>query len=161
MGLPLLLGLTVLAWGATIAVNETTQRWFVNDVSLRARLAASGAQDALAGHSVSGDRRRITGVLEGLAQDERIMAAEMCSPAFATVARTRLFPDAFGCEPLKARAGVSRSEAGASGAAFDFNSELNGGPVHISVHPILRDGEVDGHLVLVHDMSFVSRVSRR
>ena len=32
---PLLAGLAVLAWGATVLVNDTTRSWFQRDVSLR------------------------------------------------------------------------------------------------------------------------------
>jgi hypothetical protein len=45
---PLLTILAALAWGATSLVNGTTRSWFERDVSLRARLVASGAREALA-----------------------------------------------------------------------------------------------------------------
>ncbi len=99
--LPLMLGLALLAWGATVAVNATTRAWFTRDVALRARLAASSVQESLAAHMGAAERWRIVRVLEGLAQDERIMAAEVCSPAWGTVARTEVFPEAFDCQALR------------------------------------------------------------
>ncbi len=150
--LPLFLGLMLIAWVAAFAVNATTRSWFVRDVTLRARLAASAVQQGVAGPA-AGDRRRIAAVLEGLTQDERIMGAELCSPSFATVARTKAFPQAFGCEAVAPRL----LGGSGSGSPVDFDAELEGGPVHVSVQPMELDAGQTGRLVVVHDMSFVSR----
>jgi trehalose 6-phosphate synthase len=152
VALPLLLGLAVLAWGAAMAVNEATQAWFMRDIALRARLAAAGTQGALAAHLSSGDRRKVAAVLEDLARDERIMAVEVCTPALASVSRTKSFPDQFSCEALR-----SRVPQGALPAELDLSDEINGGRVHVSVHRIEEDDSVRGALVLVHDLSFVAR----
>jgi trehalose 6-phosphate synthase len=149
--LPLLLGLGVLAWGAAVAVNGATQAWFVKDVGLRARLAAVGAQATLASHLRSGERRRVTALVDELARDERIMAVEVCNASLATVARTRGFPERFSCESLRDRSPA----AGAS--TVDFSDEIEGGRVHLSLHPLTDDGGIAGTLVLVHDLSFVAR----
>jgi trehalose 6-phosphate synthase len=151
--LPLLLGLAVLAAGAAFVVNETTHAWFMRDVALRARLAAAGAQETLAGHLGSGDRRKLAAVLESLTRDERIMAAEVCSPELTTVTRTKGFPERFGCEPLRSR-GVL---AAGPGGEMDVADEIEGGPVHVTVLPIRSDDVQRGTLVLVHDLSFVAR----
>ncbi|BDG02311.1 alpha,alpha-trehalose-phosphate synthase (UDP-forming) [Anaeromyxobacter oryzae] len=153
VGVPLLLGLAVLAWMATIAVAETTRSWFTRDVELRARLAASGAQEGLASHLAAGEQRKVLKILEGLAQDERIMAAEVCTAAFLTVARTQRIPASFGCEGLEAR----RHGAGARDLPGELDAELDGGPVHLSVHAIRADGELRGYLVLFQDMSVAAR----
>jgi trehalose 6-phosphate synthase len=149
---PLLLGLGLLAWVGTLAVNETTRTWSMRDVALRARLAAIGAQDALAGHIARGDHRRVTAILEGLTQDERITAAEACSATLTTIGRTGSFPDEFGCGALK-----PRIEAGEGADGVEVTASADSGPVHLSVLPIREDGELRGHLILVHDVSFVSR----
>ncbi len=147
---PLLAGLVLLAWVAAVAVNAATQAWFMRDIALRARLAAVGARGALASHMGTGDRRRLGALLEDLARDERIMAAEACTPSLATVAQTKAFPERFSCEALR-----SRAPKGDLQAQLDFSDEIGG--VHVSVHPIEDDGEVRGALVLVHDLSFVAR----
>jgi trehalose 6-phosphate synthase len=149
---PLVLGLGVLVWGAAVAVNQATQAWFVRDVALRARLAAVGAQGALAAHLASGEKRKLTALLEDLARDERIMAAEACTPSLATVARTKAFPERFSCEAMRAR--IPAKDAPAS---LDFADEIEGGRVHVSAHPIEDEGAARGMLVLVHDLSFVGR----
>ena len=55
MIVPLLVVACVLALGATTTVNVAAKRWFVHDVSLRARLAASGAHGVLAAGIRAGD----------------------------------------------------------------------------------------------------------
>jgi trehalose 6-phosphate synthase len=149
---PLVVGLGVLAWGAAAVVNEATRAWFMRDVALRARLAAVGTQGALAAHLQSGDRRRLGALLDDLARDERIMAAEACTAELATVARTKRFPGRFSCESLRARIpGVPAP------VELDFADEIEGGRVHVTLHPLEDDGRVRGALVLVHDLSFVAR----
>jgi trehalose 6-phosphate synthase len=145
-------GLGLIAWGATVAVNRATQAWFMRDVALRARLAVTGAEQALVSHLASGDRRRLAALLEDLARDERINAVEVCSPTFGTIARTRAFPDAFACDALRLRA-----PAGRVAGELDFSEASEGGRVHVSALPIREDGEVKGALVLVHDLGFVER----
>ena len=73
--LPLLTVLAALAWGATVIVNTTTRSWFERDVSLRARLVANGAREALAGHVRAGDRKKLAAVLDEIARDDRILGA--------------------------------------------------------------------------------------
>ena len=46
----LILGLGFITWGASVVVDRTTQGWFEKDISLRARLAVSGARRALIAH---------------------------------------------------------------------------------------------------------------
>ncbi len=150
--MPLLLVLGVLAWGAAVAVNEATQAWFRRDIALRARLAAVGTQSAVAAHLAAGARLKLTALLEGLAREDRIMAAEVCTPTLVTVSRTQSFPDRFSCEALR-----SRAPEGALPVELDFSDEIDGGPVHVSVHPVEEDGTIRGALVLVHDLSFVAR----
>jgi trehalose 6-phosphate synthase len=150
--IPLLAGLGLLAWVATAAVNEATQAWFMRDVALGARLAAVGAQQALVGHLGSGDRRKLSALLDDLARDERISAVEVCSPTFETIGRTKVFPEAYACEALQERA-----PRGTVDGELHFSDDTAGHRVHVSIQPIEDDGAVRGALVLVHDLGFVAR----
>ena len=152
--LPLVLGLALLAWGASVVVNKATQAWFARDVALRAKLAVIGSQGTLAAHLESGNRRRLEALLDELARDERIMGAEVCTPGLSTVARTRTFPSQFSCETLRARIPAAKDP---SLAAAAFDDEIEGGRVHVGLYPIEDERSVRGALVLVHDLSFVSR----
>jgi trehalose 6-phosphate synthase len=149
---PLLGILAALAWGATVVVNGTTRSWFERDVSLRARLVASGAREAVAAHVRSSDRRRLGAVLDEIARDDRIMAAAVCSPAMRTHARTVALPARYACEALAARGVTQVLEDG-----LDLLEEPDGGLVHAALVPVMDDGQVIAQLVVVHDLSFVAR----
>jgi trehalose 6-phosphate synthase len=150
--LPLLAGLALLAWGATLAVNVATRAWFLRDVLLRARLASVGAQHAIAVHISSGEQRRVAAVLDDLARDERVGAAAVCSPGFGTIGKTRAFPAEYACDLLRVRLAP-----GTLATEHHFTEEGAGGRVLVSVHPMVEEGELRGGLVLVHDLGFLSR----
>jgi len=150
--LPLLAVVGGLAWGAAKVVSITTRGWFEKDVRSRALLAVNGAHDALVTHVRSGDRRRIEAVLEGIARDDRIMAAKLCSPSLATMAIIGSFPDDFACEAI-----ASRLREPGAGATTELSRSLRGGLVHASAIPLLDELEPLGFVVLLHDMSFVER----
>jgi trehalose 6-phosphate synthase len=152
--LPLLGILAALAWGATLLVNGTTRSWFERDVSLRARLVASGGREPLVAHARAGDRRKLGAVLEEIARDDRIMAAALCTAAMRTQAHTGALPERYACESL-AKRGHSVPRAG-----LDLFEEPGGGLVHTAVVPLLDGDEVVAHLVVVHDLSFVARRER-
>src|SRR6266542_3074604 len=154
--LPLLAILALLAWGATSLLNEIARSWFERDVSMRARLATSGARDTLVTHIAAVDRRRLAAVLDEIARDDRIMAAEACSAAGATLARTRGFPERFTCGALAGRIPKDRAQR-AAWQGTDFSDVLDGGQVHVSALSV-SDGDAPvGTVVLVHDMSYVAR----
>ncbi|HEX9051904.1 MAG TPA: trehalose-6-phosphate synthase [Anaeromyxobacter sp.] len=149
---PLLAILGALAWGATRIVNDTTRTWFERDVSMRARLVASGARDALAAHIESGDRRKLAAVLDDIARDDRVLAVAACSPSMKTLARTAALPARYTCEELRSRGVASVPPDG-----HDLLDEPDGGLVHAALVPVLDDDRAVGDLVVVHDLSFVVR----
>ena len=149
---PLLGILAALAWGATYLVNGTTRSWFERDVSMRARLVASGARDALAAHLASGDRRKLGAVLDDIARDDRVLAAAVCSPTMKTQARTGALPARYACEALQARGIAAVPPTG-----LDVLEEPDGGLLHAALVPVVDDARVVGELVVVHDLSFVTR----
>src|SRR5919198_3715260 len=149
---PLLGMLAALAWSATYLVNGTTRSWFERDVAMRARLVTSGAREALATHVRSGDRRKLAAVLDEIARDDRIMAAAICAPSMKTHARTGALPARYSCEALAER---SPRELPANG--LDLFEEPDGGLVHVAIAPVLDDDKLVAHLVVVHDLSFVTR----
>ena len=150
--IPLLAGLAVLAWGASVAVNVAARQWFMRDVTLRVRLAAAGAHQALVTHLDARDGPALAAIIEDLARDERISAVAVCAPDLATIATTRAFPDRYACEALR-----SRVRPGGAADELEFSDETAEGRVHVSALPIGERGELRGALVLVHDLGFVAR----
>jgi trehalose 6-phosphate synthase len=155
---PLLVVLSVLAWAATVVLGETARSWFDRDVTLRARLAVAGARDSLAKSIELSDRRKLTGVLEEIARDERIMAVAACSPAGATLARTRGFPEPLACESVRERMARERARRGEDAVTgVDFSAALDDAQVHVSAIPIAEGAVSVGTVLLVHDLSWVVR----
>jgi trehalose 6-phosphate synthase len=147
----LLVVLALLAWGASAVMNVTTRTWFERDVDLRARLAVSGAREALVAHLRAGDGRRASAILEDLTRDERLLGAQVCDAAGAAAARSRFYPDAFTCADALARA----PRPGRDGV--DFVADAEGGRVHVSVVPLSDPAGPAGSAVVVHDMSYIAR----
>ncbi len=147
--------LAALAWAAATLLNGTTRAWNEKDVSLRARAVLAGAREALVTHVSAGDRRRAAAVLAEIARDDRIMAAAVCGRGMRTLARTGVGPRAYECEAL----GERLADASADGKLeLDRVEDAEGGLVHLTAQPLLgEDGAPLGHVVLVHDLSFVAR----
>ena len=147
--------LAALAWAAATLLNGTTRAWNEKDVSLRARAVVAGAREALVTHVSAGDRRRAAAVLAEIARDDRIMAAAVCGRGMRTLARTGVGPRAYECEAL----GERLADASADGKLeLDRVEDAEGGLVHLTAQPLLgEDGALLGHVVLVHDLSFVAR----
>ncbi|HET9594435.1 MAG TPA: trehalose-6-phosphate synthase [Anaeromyxobacteraceae bacterium] len=150
--LPLLGLLAALAWAATVIVNDTTRAWFERDVSMRARLAAGGAREALVAHVLANDRRKLRGVLEEIARDDRITAAAVCGSSMRTLARTAALAEHSSCEAI-----AGRQVMAATAEATDAFEESDGGLVHTAILPLAEEGRVLARLVIVHDLSYVSR----
>jgi trehalose 6-phosphate synthase len=166
--LALLLGLGLLAWGATVLVQRTTRAWFERDISLRARLATATARETLASRWSVGKQRELRAALVDFTHDERIMGAAACAPDFQLLAATPDFPEPFRCDRLKPRlpatdhADDDLSDAASEAAAgpesvWESVERLPGGTVHVSAIPMQIEDRPLGLLVLVHDLSFVER----
>ncbi|HET8538304.1 MAG TPA: trehalose-6-phosphate synthase [Anaeromyxobacter sp.] len=151
-GLPLVAVLTALAWGATLLVHRTARTWFERDVSLRARLAVSGARETLAERLRVKDHRKLGLVLAELGRDDRIMGAAVCTPDGRTAASTGIVPAGVSCESLAARLGARDAPP-----ALEVVEQAQGGPVHALALPVSDDEGTHGHVVVVHDLSFLAR----
>ncbi len=157
---PLLLVLGGLTWGASTIIGNQSRDWFEKDLVLRARLAVSGAREALAQHWQVGDSDRVRRVLEDITRDERILASAACTSEGALMASTSAYPLDFPCARLVAN-------ARAADGSWRFGQELTttaSGPVHVSTVPLEDGGRTLGHVVLVHDLSFAAHrevVARR
>ncbi len=153
-------GLCLLAWAVTVLVQETTRRWFERDLSLRARLVASGARASLAAHWRMESQRELRAQLTEIARDERILGAAACGADRSMLASTPGFLEEFGCREVGERAAPEGSPQGAVAEWHDV-IRLPGGSVHVSAIPLEQDGGPAGFLVLIHDMSYAERRESR
>lgn len=153
----LLVTLGLLTWATSIIVQRTTQRWFENDVRLRAELVVSGAREALGSHWSWDDRRELERMLRGITQDERIMAAAACDPDLKPLTSTPGFPEEFSCEEVGTHVRPDSDSPAAQWTSWHHTASLPGGSVMVSAIPVENAGQPLGFVILIHDLSYAER----
>ena len=156
--LALIVGLALLTWAASGVVQTTVREWFGRDVSLRARLALTGAMQSLA--DAWSDPKNLNQQLMGLARDERVLGAAACGTDLSTRSRTPGFPDDFSCLAVGFRVRDSESAAGNANQEFhewSTTAILPTGRVFVSAMPIWNQGQQLGFAILVQDLSYIDR----
>ncbi|MEX1243186.1 MAG: trehalose-6-phosphate synthase [Thermoanaerobaculia bacterium] len=153
----LILGLALLAWAASVAVQRTTRDWFEKDVRLRAQLVANGARQALIAHWHNHQGADLQDLLTEITHDERIMAAGVCGADLTLLTRTQDYPEQFDCRGIADHVRPAAGEAETAWEPWHSVLPLPGGNVHVSALPVLDGSQPLGFLVLVHDLSFIER----
>lgn len=136
-----------LTWVAYGALTRTTGRWFERDLELRVRLAVASARRSLVRTWGDANPAALGEVLADITRDERVMGVAACAGDGRLLAVTDGYPETFSCRAV--RRGDGQGE-------WFANAELPGGAVHVSRVPI-EGVSPPGFLVLVHDLSFVTR----
>jgi len=146
--LPLLLAIGLVAYAVQPLVDQLTLKWFVRDLDIRAQLIANTVQEPLVDLVHANARSKITALFNRIAEDERVYAIGFCDAQRRQFTGTRNFPASVGCDSLdRSDKGDGRLLASAKG------------PLHLALEPVHTDGALLGTLVVVHDMSFVTRRS--
>jgi len=146
--LPLGIALTAIAYAVVPLVDRLTLQWFVRDLEIRSTTIANAAQEPLAALvREPRARQKVLRYFERIIQDERIFAIGFCAPDGKLAYATLTFPTSVHC---------TRSD---EGPQESWVLQLARGPLHVSVNPLVTEGESLGKLVTVHDMSFVERRS--
>jgi alpha,alpha-trehalose-phosphate synthase [UDP-forming] len=143
---PLVIILTGTAYLALPLMDRLTLRWFARDLDMRGSLVATALSDSLTDAETRG--RKLQAIFDRAVQDERLVAIGWCA-GDQVLRRTARFPADLTC----ARAKEVASERAAS-------MRIEGGPVHVSFHPITGEAGPVGDLVLMHDLSFIERRSQ-
>jgi trehalose 6-phosphate synthase len=149
----LLAGLALLAGVAYVGLTRVTREWFEKDVVLRSKLAVASATHGLA-TNWHGDSKGLAETLADITRDERIMGAAACSRDGTLLAATDAYPEEFSCGAVVARA---NHEFPAGGDSWSMTSELPSGRVQLSASLIETNNGSQGLVLLVHDLSFMSR----
>ncbi len=146
--LPLLLVLACIAYGVTPLVDRLTLKWFVRDLEIRATLIANTVQDPLQEQLALGKKAKIGDFFNRMTQDERLYAVGYCATQASTVLASRSLPAVIGCASL-----------GRWVDPGDHLIESARGPLHVAIRPMVSEMAPGAQLVLVHDMSFITRRS--
>ncbi|WP_020505191.1 alpha,alpha-trehalose-phosphate synthase (UDP-forming) [Lamprocystis purpurea] len=146
---PLLLLLGGIAWATTPLLGELIAQWLRADVEMRSQLVFESIQDTVIRNATASDSRRIDGLFQRVARDERLLAVGLCSPEGRLIHRSATWPLTLKCPP-----------GAANGAAFQVEP-LNGGTVLSAAFALQEEGARIGDLVIVHDLSFIERRSAK
>ncbi|MEW6707145.1 MAG: trehalose-6-phosphate synthase [Pseudomonadota bacterium] len=146
--LPLIVTLTAAAYLALPLMDRLTWRWFARDLTSRGELITNTLADSIAELPAEQRGQRLAGLFERVIRDERVFAVGLCTGAGAPLRASSSYPTSLDCD--KAR-GVALSP--------DPRVRLEGGAVHVGLHPIRIDGLEDGDVVLLHDVSYIERRS--
>ena len=103
-GLAALAVLVVLTMLAVPPSKYILEQWLRADVESRARLVYSSVQGPVRRALAAQDQARLSSILEGIAEDERVLAVGLCNADGVMSSATKLMPADFSCE------GAARSE---------------------------------------------------
>ncbi|HLA35184.1 MAG TPA: trehalose-6-phosphate synthase [Rhodocyclaceae bacterium] len=146
--LPLMLVLAGIAYAIMPLVDQLTLRWFVRDLDIRSSLIANTLQEPLLEQLAAGRKAKIGEFFVRITLDERLYAIGYCANPQAAILASRSFPAEIRCNAL------DRWEN-----PGDHLLQSARGPLHVAVKPMSSELATEGKLVLVHDMSFITRRS--
>ena len=147
--LPLLLVLAGIAYAISPLVDKLTLGWFIRDIDIRSSLIANTIQEPLQEQLAAGKTTKSEDFFNRIAQNERLYAVGYCAEPSGTVLASLFLPSDIRC------ANLSRWEEGPG----DHLLRSAQGPLHVAVKPMVSEASPDGRLIVVHDMSFVTRRS--
>ncbi|MFN0064295.1 MAG: trehalose-6-phosphate synthase [Myxococcaceae bacterium] len=145
--------LAMLALAGYFVLARTNKAWFDADLKLRSELAVGAATRGLSAHWRKGTPD-LANTLADITRDERIMGAAACSAEGDLFAATAGYLEEFSCQSVLER---MRSEAGSEARSWGMTEELPSGRIHLSVKRIQIDKAREGAVVLLHDLSYLTR----
>lgn len=145
---PLMLVLAAIAYAIAPLVDRLTLGWFVRDLDVRATLVVNTIQEPLLEQLAAGKKAKIVEFFNRITQDERLFAVGYCASSADKALASRSLPAELRCAKL------DRWEVPGNHLLTSAR-----GPLHVTVKPMPSEAAPAGRLVLVHDMSFVTRRS--
>ncbi len=146
--LPLMLALAGIAYAVAPLVDRLTLNWFVHDLDTRSSLVTSAIQEPLQEQLAAGKKAKIMEFFSRITRDERVFAIGYCASPTAKALATRSLPTEIRCAELWRWEG-----------SRDHLLPSDKGLLHVTVQPMASDTAPEARLVLVQDMSFVTRRS--
>ena len=148
-GGPVLLVLVLLSVAVAPFSRSLVEQWSQRDVESRSRLASNSIRGPIVRAFNDVDMSRLHSILEGVAEDERILGVGVCDAMGVLRGATEMMPASFSCQ------NVARADT------ESFSNIVNDGRrVLVGSFPITtRDQRV--YLVVLHDLSYVDARSGR
>jgi len=145
-----MLVLAGFAYAVAPLVDRLTAQWFVRDLEIRASLIVNTIQEPLQEQLAAGKKAKIGEFFGRISQDERLYAIGYCATPASTALASRSLPAEVRCDQLQRWQGPD-----------DHLLSSTQGPLHVAVRPLVNEAGNGGNLILVHDMSFVTRRSEQ
>ena len=153
--LSLLVGLGLLTWAASGVVQTTAREWFERDVNSRSELVLNGARQSLV-NAWCADPSAINSQLADLSRDPRVLGVAACNTDLTMRAKTRGFPDEFGCPILGGRSRAAKID-GSRLQEWNTVATLPTGRIYVGVMPLESQGQQLGFVIMLHDLSYIER----
>jgi len=144
IGIALLVVLTLIVAPFSRSLVE---QWARQDVELRSRLAYTSTQGSVVRAVADGDTQRLSMILQGVAEDERILGVALCDESGMLQGATRLMPRTFSCTQ------VARSNAESFATIISEGRRLLVGSFPIATRDAQR------YMVILNDLSFIEERS--
>jgi trehalose 6-phosphate synthase len=144
-----LAGTALIILAVAPLASTVVERWSQRDIELRSRLIFNTIRDQVAAGLASTSSANLVAVFERIAEDERVLGLGFCNEAGQLVYATRRIPPNIDC----------RSGERAKTDTF-ATASAGGHRVLVGAFP-LPAGSMRGHLIILHDLSFVSERAAR
>ncbi len=143
IGVPAVLVLILLTVAVAPFSSSLVEQWSRRDVESRSRLVAGAIRGPILRALNDDDMARLGTILQGVAEDERVLAVALCDGSGVLRGATPMMPPSFSC------ANVARSEA------ESFSNIVNDGRrVLVGAFPITSQTQ-RVYLVVLHDLSYI------
>ena len=146
---PLVVILAAAAYFALPVMDRLTLRWFARDLNLRGSLVTNALSESIADALADPKGRKLQALFNRATQDERLVAIGLCSAEGKLLRSSAGFPRELTCTGAQQTAALP-----------DPLMRIEGGPVHVGVHPVNADSGPIGQLILLQDLSFIERRSQ-
>lgn len=182
--LPLAAAMIAAAYVALPLMDKVTLRWFSRDINARGVLVAHALSDSAADALHSGHVSRLKLLLDRTSQDERLFAIGLCTDQGSVLQRTEAYPSDLTCSQALEVASLAEPRLELAGGPVLVSAHPIAGerislpkpdaaraevPIEIrqaaprpSLSPPTASpgGPAAGHLILLHDLSFIERRSQ-
>src|SRR5450830_206440 len=146
--LPLILVLAGIAYFIAPLVDRLTLSWFVRDIDIRSSLIATTIEEPLKDQLALGKKAKTVDLFNRIIQNERVFAIGYCAEPQGSMLSSRSLPEQIRCNDLERWKSPG-----------DHLLPSAQGPLHVSVKPMVSEADPAAQLIVVHDMSFITRRS--
>lgn len=123
-------------------VDAWSQRWSLHELETQAQVITDSLNEPIGESVRQDDEARLQRLLNSAIKERHLYALAYCDRAGTMRQWTPAFPAVLGCSP----------STGLNGIVTISGDGTPGVPLHLSVRALSDEGNIFGHLILIHDM---------